>query len=63
MAALSVAAVVAASRLWPSTDPEVIPHVHTDLGAGDPHLATTPLDSQGRHAHAFVVDERQYKCK
>ena len=58
MAALSVAAVVAASRLWPSTDPEVIPHVHTDLGAGDPHLATMPLDLQGRHAHAFVVDER-----
>ena len=58
MAALSVAAVVAASRLWPSTDPEVIPHVHTDLDAGDPHLAAMPLDLQGRHAHAFVIDER-----
>jgi MFS family permease len=58
MAALSVVSVATASRLWPSTDPEVIPHVHKDLGAGDPHLSGLPLDSEGHHAHAFMIDDQ-----
>jgi len=58
MAALAGVAAIVATRLWPATDPEVIPHAHTDIGAGDPHLSATPLDAQGRHAHAFVIDDR-----
>lgn len=39
--------------LWPSDDPETIPHVHGDLGADHPHLA-----GGGRaHSHAFVIDD------
>ena len=58
MAALAGVAAIVATRLWPATDPEVIPHAHADIGAGDPHLSATPLDAQGRHAHAFVIDDR-----
>jgi hypothetical protein len=56
MATLAAVAVVAASRLWPADDPEIIPHAHADLGAGDPLLSATPLDGRGRHAHVFVID-------
>jgi MFS family permease len=58
MAALAGMAVFMATRLWPAADPEIIPHGHTDLSAGDPHLSATPLDTQGRHAHPFIIDDR-----
>ncbi|WP_297973427.1 MFS transporter [uncultured Amaricoccus sp.] len=57
MAVLSALAVLVASRLWPAADPDIVPHAHTDLEAGDPHLSAAPLDEQGRHVHAFVIDE------
>ena len=58
MAVLSAVAVLVASRLWPAADPDVVPHVHTDLEAGDAHVSATPLDETGRHAHPFVIDDQ-----
>ena len=58
MAVLASVSLVAATRLWPAVDPEIIPHAHTNLEAGDPHLSAAPLDAQRRHAHAFIIDER-----
>lgn len=45
--------------VWPSHDPDVIEHEHTDLPPGHAHT----LDAVGdgvrvRHAHAFVVDDQ-----
>jgi MFS family permease len=57
MAVLACVSLVAATRLWPAVDPEIIPHAHSTLEAGDPHLSAAPLDAKGRHAHAFIIDE------
>ncbi len=57
-AAVSLAAVGAISmgavlRLWPATDPSVLPHRHFDLPADHPHLAS---HSHAHHSHAFTID-------
>ncbi|MDJ1017624.1 MAG: MFS transporter [Paracoccaceae bacterium] len=45
-------AVLAALRVWPSPDPEIIEHTHENLPPDHPHLRG------GRHhAHRFVVDD------
>lgn len=50
---LAVGALLAASFLWPSADPDEIEHVHPALSTDDPHLA----GARGRrHTHAFVID-------
>jgi MFS family permease len=56
MAAIAAAATLAAARLWPAEDPEVVPHSHPDLAPDDPHLAAAAPDAAGRHAHPFVID-------
>ncbi len=56
MAALSAIGVVAALRLWPAHDPDVIPHDHADLPADDPHHA-----EHAKGDHAFVIDRRHPK--
>jgi predicted MFS family arabinose efflux permease len=56
MAALSAIGVVAALRLWPANDPDVIPHDHADLPADDPHHA-----EHANGDHAFVIDRRHAK--
>lgn len=52
LAALTVAALVAALRLWPREDPEVLEHTHDNLPLDHPHLK-----GRRRHAHAYVVDD------
>ena len=56
MAALSAIGVVAALRLWPANDPDVIPLDHADLPADDPHHA-----EHAKGDHAFVIDRRHPK--
>ena len=56
MAALSAIGVVAALRLWPAHDPDVIPHDHADLPVDDPHHA-----EHAKGDHAFVIDRRHPK--
>jgi MFS family permease len=49
-------AVWVTSMVWPSQDPEVIEHEHTELPPGHPHGAGAT--SHGvRHSHPFVVDD------
>ncbi len=48
------AGVAAAYFLWPSSDPDVLPHDHADLGKDHPHVR----EMHGRDAeHSFVIDD------
>ncbi|MEV6346439.1 MFS transporter [Actinoplanes sp. NPDC051851] len=58
LAGISLAAVAAAAIMWPAVDPGVLPHVHTDLPAGHPHLVGAKPGTGGfEHGHAFVIDD------
>ena len=47
-----------ASMVWPSQDPEVVAHEHSDLPAGHAHTQGAVATHNGvRHAHPFVVDD------
>ena len=53
MAVAAAVGTIAALRLWPANDPDVIAHEHGDLAADDEH--------RQQHAtsdHAFVIDRR-----
>lgn len=50
---LAVLGVVLASRVWPGTDAERVPHGHPDLPLSHPHVQGT----SSRHAHDFVIDD------
>jgi MFS family permease len=56
MALIAATGLIAAGRLWPAQDPEVVSHSHPRLAPDDPHLAEAPTDARGRHAHPFVID-------
>lgn len=51
LAALASAGSIAASRVWPREDPEILEHTHDNLSIDHPHLK-----GERRHAHPFVVD-------
>ncbi|MFG1306990.1 MFS transporter [Xanthobacter autotrophicus] len=54
---VATAAVLAAMRLWPAEDPDVLTHTHGALDRTHPHLADAVAVEGGlRHAHAFVID-------
>lgn len=53
---IGIAALIAATWLWPAHDPDVIEHVHDELDDGDPHLADVEQGSGRRHAHSYVID-------
>ena len=53
MAGIAAAGTLAAVRLWPANDPDVLDHEHGDLAADDPHLR----EHEGG-GHAFVIDKR-----
>ena len=52
LSALAVLGILAALRLWPADDPQVLEHRHDDLPLDHPHLA-----GRRTHAHAYVVDD------
>ena len=52
LAALAGLGMLAALRLWPKADPEILEHTHDNLPLDHPHL-----DGKRRHAHVFVVDD------
>ncbi len=52
LAAIAVAAVILAVRLWPADDPDMVEHSHDDLPVSHPHLA-----GHRRHVHAYVIDD------
>jgi H+ antiporter protein len=53
LAALAGAGALAALRLWPEEDPEILEHTHENLPLDHPHLK-----GERRHAHPFVVDDQ-----
>jgi MFS family permease len=48
---------IAATVLWPKSDPEIIEHVHPDLPDGHPHLVAVEPRGRRHHVHAFVIDD------
>lgn len=57
MAALAFVAAIAATSLWPRSDPAELEHSHDTLAPDHPHLVgATPSKSGFRHRHAFVID-------
>jgi len=54
LAASGVLTMVAVLRLWPANDPAEMPHTHTDLPPGHPHLRDHPGP---KHQHALVIDD------
>ncbi|MFI6421880.1 MFS transporter [Streptomyces sp. NPDC050842] len=55
LAGIALLGALAATRLWPRTDPAALAHVHPELPAGHPHLVEA--GGGGRHAHDFHIDE------
>ncbi|MFD3662534.1 MFS transporter [Streptomyces sp. NPDC058659] len=55
LAGVALLGALAATRLWPRTDPTAPAHAHPELPAGHPHLAE--VGGGGRHAHDFRIDE------
>ncbi len=57
MAAFAGVSVLAAVKLWPVRDEDVLEHVHDGLAADHPHLAGAERLQQGyRHRHPYVID-------
>lgn len=57
LAGIAAAATLAATRLWPAADPDVVWHVHCDLPLAHPHVAgAEPVRGGVQHAHVFIVD-------
>ncbi|MFI1935683.1 MFS transporter [Streptomyces purpureus] len=57
LGAVACAAGCSAARLWPGTGTRPVPHLHTALAAGHPHLADAiPVAGGWRHSHARVLD-------
>lgn len=58
LGAVAAGAAVAARRLWPAPDPGHLPHIHTALTRGHPHLADAePVGPGWRHSHHYVIDD------
>ena len=52
---ITLAGCALAALSWPAHDPEVLPHRHPELRGAHPHLEA--MGRNGRHAHAYVIDE------
>ena len=57
LAGLGGSALLAALRLWPASDPEVLAHSHDGLPADHPHWQEGHAGHRHRHSHAFVIDD------
>jgi predicted MFS family arabinose efflux permease len=59
LAALCGLGSLGAWLFWPSEDPEVIPHDHSDLPPDHPHLREHGID----HVHPYVIDDLHPRWK
>ncbi|MFE6776625.1 MFS transporter [Streptomyces sp. NPDC057702] len=58
LGAVALGAALVGWRLWPTPDASRVPHVHTTLARGHPHLADAqPVGPGWRHTHPFVIDD------
>ncbi|MFF8807593.1 MFS transporter [Streptomyces omiyaensis] len=55
LAAVTLAAGLAATRLWPRADPAELEHTHPELPADHPHMAVGAGRGH-RHSHPFRID-------
>lgn len=55
MGGLAVVGVVAAARLWPRVETDMVPHAHDDLPVDHPHLLEHGVN--GHHVHLYVIDD------
>ena len=57
LAVIATAAVILASRVWPSADPEEHEHEHKNLDPEHPHLEGAHLhNGVYKHSHVYVID-------
>jgi predicted MFS family arabinose efflux permease len=54
LGALAALGLGVAARVWPSADPQELPHDHPDLPADHPHLRA---HGRNNHRHVFVIDD------
>ena len=54
LAAVAAIGTVAAFKLWPARDPDVVTHFHDDLPADHPHMREA---HGGNSGHGFVIDD------
>jgi len=57
LAAITVAGVVLAGKLWPACEADTLPHRHPDLSADHPHMG----GASAPHAHTFVIDDLHHR--
>jgi H+ antiporter protein len=58
LAVIAGSAVLAAARLWPAPDPEVLEHSHDGLPADHPHWNDgVAVGGRNPHVHAYVIDD------
>ena len=55
LTALAIASTMAASLLWPASEPAALEHRHDDLPPDHPHHAEHGAGAS--HSHPFVIDE------
>lgn len=55
MGVIALAGTIAALLLWPSRDPDVVPHAHPELANDHEHLRTQ--HNAGAASHAYVIDD------
>lgn len=56
LAALALVGLVAAARVWPRSDPDVVEHEHPELAPDHPHVLEHEA-ARARHSHGFVIDD------
>lgn len=57
LAIVAGCATLAAARLWPSTDKEMLEHSHEGLPSNHPHWEQGTAKRRNSHAHVFVIDD------
>ena len=57
LATISFCGVLLARSLWPSEDPDVLPHEHPELPSEHPHLRGKGF----HHVHAYTIDDLHHR--
>lgn len=59
LGSLGLIGVIAAWRIWPAGDPDIVDHAHDDLPEGHPHLQdAVRQNGVWRHRHPLIIDDQ-----
>lgn len=58
LASITAVGFIAAWKVWPSEDPDVIEHTHADGDGVEAHLNEHRQAGVATHSHAYVIDEQ-----